>query len=102
MPVAKLHLQMAGQNDLQVGNAVGHPLVARKIPNALSKSVLTTYYIIIRRQGPFLLSQLTCETIRSMVVVKSVLQHKTSENCRWVSKLGQAKADVLDSYLQET
>ena len=52
VPVAKLQLQMAGQNDLQVGNAVGHLLVARKIPNALSKSVLTTYYVIIRRQRP--------------------------------------------------
>ena len=33
VPVAKLQLQMAGQNDLQVGNAVGHLSVARKIPN---------------------------------------------------------------------
>ena len=30
MPVAKLQLQMAGQNDLQVGNAVGHLLVASR------------------------------------------------------------------------
>ena len=34
MPVAKLQLQMAGQNDLQVGNAVEHLSVGRKIPNA--------------------------------------------------------------------
>ena len=40
------------QNDLQIGNAVGHLLVARKIPNALSELVLTTYYVIIRRRRP--------------------------------------------------
>ena len=102
VPVAKLQLQMAVQNDLQVGNAVGHLLVARKIPNALSKSVLTTYYVIIRRRRTISWSQLTCEPIRSMIVVKSVLKHKTSENCLWVSKLGQAKDDVLDSHSQET
>ena len=75
MPVAKLQLQMAGQNDLQIGNAVGHLLVARKIPNALSK-------IKIGDEGPFILSQLTCEPITSMIVVKSVLKlkHKTSES----------------------
>ena len=95
---------MAGQNDIQVGNAVGHlQLVATKIPNVLSKSVLTTYHVIIRRpEGPFLLSQLTCEPIRSMVVVKSVLKQNTSENWVWVSKLGQAEADVLESHSQET
>ena len=52
VPVAKLQLQMARQNDLRVGNAVSHLLVARKIPNALSKSVLTTYYVLIRRRRP--------------------------------------------------
>ena len=102
VPVAKFQLQIIRANDLQVGNAVGHLFLTRKIPNALSKSVLTTYYVIIRRRRPILLSQLTCEPIRSMIVVKSVLKHKTPENCLWVSKLGQAKADVLDSHSQET
>ena len=44
MPVAKLQLQMAGQNDLQVENAVCHLLVERKFPNALSESV--PHYIL--------------------------------------------------------
>ena len=41
VPVAtRLQLQMAGQIDLQVGHAISHLLVSRKIPNVLSKSVL--------------------------------------------------------------
>ena len=86
------------ENDLQVGMPSAIFYWQERFPNALSKSVLTTH----GDEGPFLLSQLTCEPIRSMIVVKSVLKHKTSENCLRVSKLGKAKVNVLDSHSQET
>ena len=93
---------MAGQKDLQVGKAVGHLFSGNKDFQCAVR--IGAHYVLHNNTETkayfFCLANLCSNQKHGCC--KIVLNHKTSENCLWVSKLGQAEADNLESYSQET